>query len=112
MGALLNLRLQQHAAVGAIFAVAPILALTITNLPKATARIPRALPITTYYLDSNTGKDENSGTSPHAPWKTLDRAGRAELQPGDRLLLSTRAPLRGCLRLKRTTGALGQPVRI
>lgn len=40
-----------------------------------------------FYVSSSGGNDENSGSSPGSPWKTLDRAFSAPLAPGDAVLL-------------------------
>lgn len=40
----------------------------------------------TYYIDSVTGNDRESGTSQGAPWRTIDRVNRASLNPGDTVL--------------------------
>jgi hypothetical protein len=41
----------------------------------------------TYYVDSRSGDDSRSGTSPESAWRSLDRASAAKLRGGDRLLL-------------------------
>lgn len=46
---------------------------------------------TTYYVGCAAGNDSNSGTSESQAWKSLGKANRAPLRPGDRLLLK-----RGC----------------
>jgi len=38
---------------------------------------------TNYYVDSVSGSDSNSGTSPTSPWKTLTRVQQQRFQPGD-----------------------------
>lgn len=43
---------------------------------------------TTYYVDSQTGNDANSGTSPSAPWQSLAKVDAATFQPGDQILLA------------------------
>jgi hypothetical protein len=45
----------------------------------------------TYYVDCKAGNDNNNGKSNSAAWKSITRANKAELKPGDRLLLK-----RGC----------------
>src|SRR5688572_1236915 len=57
-------------------------------------RRPAADPIRWYhgavahrYVDALNGRDRNSGASPDRPWKTLRRALRSTLRPGDALLL-------------------------
>ena len=42
---------------------------------------------TTYYINSFTGNDENSGTSENAAWKSLSAHTDYDFQPGDRILL-------------------------
>ena len=44
-----------------------------------------------YYVDCGEGDDRRKGTAVDRAWKTLERANRARLRPGDRLLLK-----RGC----------------
>ena len=73
--------------------------------------LDRADPGRTFYLSCE-GRDAAVGTSPDRPWRTLRRASRAPLQPGERLLLR-----RGCTWQKQTldvhwAGTPGQPVRI
>ena len=45
----------------------------------------------TYFVDCASGNDNNSGRSQADAWKTLSRANRANLQPGDHMLFK-----RGC----------------
>ncbi|QUI22108.1 right-handed parallel beta-helix repeat-containing protein [Vallitalea pronyensis] len=40
----------------------------------------------TYYVDSASGNDSNSGTSTSAPWKTLQKVNSMNFNPGDRIL--------------------------
>ena len=42
---------------------------------------------TTYYVDSRSGSDENSGNSPAKAWKTLSRVNATLFAPGDKILL-------------------------
>ena len=51
------------------------------------ASLPTAV---TYYIDCN-GNDSNNGTSTSTPWRSLVKANRATLAPGDRMLFK-----RGC----------------
>lgn len=41
-----------------------------------------------YYVDASSGCDSNPGLTPASAWKSLARASRASLQPGDSLLLA------------------------
>jgi hypothetical protein len=68
-----------------------VVALTLAVAPAglaATAAVRHAEKTTSasYYVDSASGDDNNPGTA-RAPWRTLARASRAVLMPGDRLLL-------------------------
>jgi hypothetical protein len=67
--------------------------------------------VSIYYLDSTTGNDRNPGASPAAAWKTLDRAMRRRLKPGDSLLLKRRCTWRGSLRL-RGSGTRTRPITV
>ena len=42
-----------------------------------------------YYMDSITGDDSNSGTSPSRAWKTLDRLNQQVFKPGDKILFKS-----------------------
>lgn len=66
----------------------------------------------TFYLDPS-GDDGASGTSPAHAWRTLERASRQRLSPGDRVLLKGGATFRGTLTLSREdAGRPGRPVTI
>jgi hypothetical protein len=43
---------------------------------------------TNYYIDSLHGSDDNPGTTPDAPWRTLDRINAMALGPGDTVYLA------------------------
>lgn len=43
----------------------------------------------TFYVDSLTGDDVNSGTSPEKAWKSLDKVNQREFVPGDRILFKS-----------------------
>ncbi|NIU55196.1 MAG: hypothetical protein GWN67_01950, partial [Phycisphaerae bacterium] len=38
-----------------------------------------------YYVDSQNGDDNNTGTSEDSPWKTLDKVSSMTFQPGDNI---------------------------
>jgi hypothetical protein len=44
---------------------------------------------TTYYIDSTSGTDANSGTSPATAWKTLSKVNASTFQPGDHVLFKS-----------------------
>nr|MCU0362614.1 right-handed parallel beta-helix repeat-containing protein [Bacteroidales bacterium] len=67
---------------------------------------------TSYYIDPETGRDENAGTSVSAPWKSLQRIASAELRAGDAILLAGGKKHRGSLRLSRLAGTGEKPVSI
>jgi hypothetical protein len=66
---------------------------------------------TTYYLDSISGSDSNSGTGMTMAWETLDRATRATLSPGGRVLLRHGRTFMGSLSISESGGA-GAPIVI
>ncbi|MDO5581766.1 MAG: hypothetical protein Q4G69_11605 [Planctomycetia bacterium] len=41
-----------------------------------------------YYVDSRTGSDQNTGTSPEVPWKSIARIRKAKIEPGDQILFA------------------------
>ena len=44
---------------------------------------------TTFYVDANSGNDEDAGTTPDTPWKSLDRVNRKVFAAGDVILLKS-----------------------
>lgn len=46
-----------------------------------------AASATTYYVDSGSGDDSRSGTTPEQSWKSLQRVNQQIFQPGDQILL-------------------------
>ena len=68
---------------------------------EAKARTRSAGPnAVTYYVDPDSGKDTNLGTSPSQAWKTLVKIGVATFIPGDRILLKSGSFWTGQLRPK------------
>ena len=74
-------------AAGLLLVVLMVLSLVLTVPFSASADIG-----TTYYLDSTSGKDTNSGTSPDSAWQTLNKVNSVTFGPGDTILLR-----RGCI---------------
>ena len=74
---------------------------------------PAPLPGTgpNYYVDDANGNDGNPGTSEAAPWRTLDRASSATLNPGERLLFRRGGVWSGTLKVEES-GVAGLPVVI
>ncbi len=64
---------------------------------------------TNYYVDSVSGSDSNSGTSPTSPWKTLTRVQQQRFQPGDTINFKRDATWSGCLTI-RDSGMQGAPI--
>lgn len=67
---------------------------------------------TTFYVDAKDGDDNAEGTSLEKPWRTLARAQRAELRPGDRLLLAAGMRHAGRLYFASLRGTAQSPITI
>lgn len=65
----------------------------------------------TYYVDSNEGKDSNTGASPGAAWKSLEKVNAKTFQPGDRILLKSSSVWEGQLWPK-GSGREGQAITV
>lgn len=52
-----------------------------------------------YYVDSETGNDNNSGNSPGQAWKTLEKVNKKIFKPGDQILFKTATHYKGRLKL-------------
>ena len=61
-----------------------------------------------YYLDGEKGDDAQTGTSPEAAWRSLDKLNQAALQPGDTVFFKTGGLWYGSI--KPRSGAEGKPV--
>ncbi len=64
-----------------------------------------------YYVDCVKGKDANTGTTTTTAWKSLARANKASLQPGEALLLKRGCSWVGPLNV-RWEGTALQPIRV
>jgi len=62
-----------------------------------------------YFVDAAAGGDERAGTSPATAWRTLERAARGRLAPGDRLLLRRGNRWTGELKIS-ATGTKARPI--
>jgi hypothetical protein len=82
--------------------------------PLLLAAVLAAIPAeaATYFVNPQQGDDAGPGTSAGRPWRSLERAGRAQLQPGDRLLLLAGVRHTGGLSLSGLTGTAAEPIRI
>ncbi len=66
----------------------------------------------TYYLNAAHGSDDNPGTSPQAPLRTLARATQLTLHAGDQVLLAAGQKFPGQLAYEKLTGTAAQPIVI
>jgi hypothetical protein len=62
-----------------------------------------------YYVNSLSGLDANAGTSAGTPWKTLDKAQTAPLQPGDTLFFSRGSSFTGGIEIT-ASGTSDKPI--
>ncbi|MFF8614027.1 right-handed parallel beta-helix repeat-containing protein [Streptomyces sp. NPDC015350] len=93
-----------------------LLAALALPLPAVAAGPAQAAPVphrdravgTTYYVDAASGDDDASGRNEAAAWKSLARASRLTLGPGDRLLFKAGQRWKGRLDV-RGAGAVGNP---
>ena len=90
------------------------------NLPtKDAGRIAAAIIVslfatvgaTTYHVDSSTGADGQSGTSPEAAWQTLAKVNATTFEPGDRIRFAAGSRWEGKLKPK-GSGAPGKAIAI
>ncbi len=63
---------------------------------------------TTFYL-SNAGDDRSDGTHPNRAWRSLDRLSKAQLKPGDKVLLSGGQNFNGTLVIE-SSGSDDRPI--
>jgi len=73
--------------------------------------MPAALSAETYYIDSSTGSDNNSGTFPTGAWKTLTKVNLYLFNPGDTILFKSGEEWSGILHLK-SSGSECKPIII
>ncbi len=65
-------------------------------------------PATCHYIDAAAGSDANLGTSPEAPWRSLDKVNAVVAAPGDEFRFKKGAVWRGSLKLK--SGSAEKPL--
>ncbi|HEX3721611.1 MAG TPA: hypothetical protein VHV31_02405, partial [Nitrolancea sp.] len=65
----------------------------------------------TYYVDCSGGNDNNAGTSTSSAWKSISKANKAALKPGDSLLLKRDCTWSEQLKAK-WAGTASQPILI
>ncbi|NQT25315.1 right-handed parallel beta-helix repeat-containing protein [candidate division KSB1 bacterium] len=64
-----------------------------------------------YYIDGDSGHDDNDGLSPESAWKSLDMVNGLDLKPGWQILLKTGTIYNGRL-VPKGSGAEGHPIII
>ncbi len=67
---------------------------------------------TDYYIDSDAGSDDNTGTASDQAWASLEKACSGSYAAGDRILLQRGDSFAGKLFLDDVTGAEGNPIEI
>ena len=83
--------------------------LAATAATGVAAAAPIAHRARLWFVDSLIGNDDADGTTPATAWRTLPRAARANLAPGDQLLLAGGHPHVGPLHL-RASGTAARPI--
>ncbi|MBN1410162.1 MAG: carbohydrate-binding protein, partial [Spirochaetales bacterium] len=73
---------------------------------------PITAAATTYYIDSGTGNDGNSGTSESLPWRSFTNVNNRTLAAGDRILLKSGAVWAGQQLAPRGSGTQSAPIII
>ncbi len=66
-------------------------------------------PATTYYVDSASGDDDNPGTSPTTPWRSLNKVSSTSFAAGDSILFRSGSAWTGALELQ-GVGSADQPI--
>ncbi len=67
---------------------------------------------TKYYVNVETGKDINNGTSIETPWKSLKKVSTKNFKPGDQILLASGQEFFGFLKLNNQSGKKSKPIVI
>lgn len=66
----------------------------------------------TYYVDSNSGSDSNTGLSPEKAWKSLHKLSGTSFRAGEIIALAKGSVFKGTLMLKGISGTKEQPITI
>jgi len=69
------------------------------------------IAVQTFYVDSVSGSDSNSGLSDSDPWKSLEKVSSTVFQPGDHILFKAGSQWTGKLEPK-GSGNISNPIRI
>ncbi len=65
-----------------------------------------------YYVDANTGNDNQDGLSPKTAWQSLDKACKGVYQAGDKILLKGGQTFQGSLKMRSVSGQPSSPIVI
>ena len=88
-------------------------ALLFFNSPiidKVTVTSDLSRQVSTFYLSSSSGNDNNDGLSAQTPWRSLAKANALSLLPGDTLLLKSGDIFVGQLVLRNESGTVEHPI--
>ncbi len=81
-------------------------------IPQPATEATHVVSGTTYYVSASAGNDAHAGTSPATPWKTLTKASRVRLRPGDAVLLARGDTWRGQSLWPKGSGIPKHPIHI
>lgn len=95
-----------HKALPFLLAIVLVLAVGLLSFVLEVHAAPSAAH---YYVDSQNGSDDNPGTLPERPWRTLERVQAQQLGPGDVISLARGSVWTGELRID-ASGAPGNPI--
>ncbi|MDH3323364.1 MAG: right-handed parallel beta-helix repeat-containing protein [Flavobacteriaceae bacterium] len=67
---------------------------------------------TIYYINAETGNDQNNGKSIESAWKSLEKINRKNFKPGDQILLAAGQEFYGSIKLDHQYGTKSKPIVI
>lgn len=102
---------KKNKPISVLMVIVMLVSYLCTTVPMTCSAEAVSTSGTTYYLDSNSGDDNNSGTSQSTPWKSLDKVNSTIFQPGDTILFKAGNLWVGTLYPK-GSGASGNPITI
>lgn len=80
--------------------------------PLATGQVA-TLSSVTYHVDGLKGDDQNTGMAPEEAWRSIERANRADFDPGDHLLFAGGQTFAGTLIFQQEdSGTQDHPIRV
>ncbi len=86
--------------------------LTVCKLALTLGALASAMPAlgATYYVNSSTGNDNSSGTTPGSAWQNLTKVDATAFQPGDSILLADGSNWYGQQLTVSSSGTAGDPI--